>query len=59
MDNKLRCLMLLVLASDGLKPDEMQRLFDTGNIPYTRRYSVSLKILRVELKVFSHCTALS
>jgi hypothetical protein len=36
-DNKLRAMMLLVVALDGLKPAELQQLFDTSNIPYTRR----------------------
>lgn len=41
VDNKLRCMMLLVLALDGLKPEEMQRLFDSGNIPYSRRGAIA------------------
>lgn len=40
MDNKLRAMMLLVLALDGLKPTEMQQLFDTSNVPYTRRAAI-------------------
>eukprot|EP00048_Salpingoeca_helianthica_P022217 m.17051 g.17051 ORF g.17051 m.17051 type:complete len:663 (+) comp7033_c2_seq1:26-2014(+) len=41
MDNKLRAMMLMVLSLDGLKPNEMQQLFDTSNIPYTRRGAIT------------------
>eukprot|EP00039_Didymoeca_costata_P032847 m.39568 g.39568 ORF g.39568 m.39568 type:complete len:636 (+) comp9569_c0_seq1:156-2063(+) len=52
VDNKIRALLLCIIASNGLKKEELSRLLDLGEIPVDRRPAIyNLNLLGATVEV--------